>query len=124
MDFLKPDTDLYNVPYAIDSFNDMPYRRLGDSGLLCSNVGLGTWKMGYPGTGVSVMEKLKKLKAIADEKGAQLSQLVLAYMLSLPGMGPVIPAVSSAEQLTSNAEAGKLLLDENCKKTIRDLLAS
>ena len=45
----KPGTVSY--PYTADSFNSMPYRRLGDSGLWASNVGLGTWKMGYPHTG-------------------------------------------------------------------------
>jgi aryl-alcohol dehydrogenase-like predicted oxidoreductase len=51
MDHTKPHLDLYNVPWTTDSFNGMPYRVLGRSGLRVSNVGLGTWKMGYPETG-------------------------------------------------------------------------
>lgn len=42
---------LYNLPFKIGNFNGMPYRRLGNTGLKVSNVGLGTWKMGYPETG-------------------------------------------------------------------------
>ncbi|OGV64410.1 MAG: aryl-alcohol dehydrogenase [Lentisphaerae bacterium RIFOXYB12_FULL_65_16] len=51
MDHSKPHPEFYNVPWATDSFNGMPYRSLGRSGLRVSNVGLGTWKIGYPRTG-------------------------------------------------------------------------
>lgn len=36
------------------------------------------------------MEKLRRLAALANEWEMELSQLVLAYTLTLPGMGPVI----------------------------------
>jgi aryl-alcohol dehydrogenase-like predicted oxidoreductase len=42
---------LFGLPFTVDEFNGMPYRRLGSSGLRVSNVGLGTWKFGYPQTG-------------------------------------------------------------------------
>lgn len=51
MDHLKPHQELYNVPWTTDEFNGMPYRLLGRSGLRVSNIGLGTWKVGYPDTG-------------------------------------------------------------------------
>mgnify|MGYP006290557219 CR=1 FL=1 len=51
MDFLKPNPELYNVPFIANEFNGMPYQLLGQSGLRVSNVGLGTWKMGLPKTG-------------------------------------------------------------------------
>lgn len=52
MDFLTPNPSLYNTPFRVtDGFKGMPYRPLGASGLRVSNVGLGTWKMGYPETG-------------------------------------------------------------------------
>ncbi len=51
MDYLKPNKDLYGLPWTFDEFNGMPYRLLGDSGLRVSNIGLGTWKIGYPETG-------------------------------------------------------------------------
>lgn len=51
MDYLTPQTSLYNLPMIMDDFNGMPYRILGSSGLRVSNVGLGTWKIGYPETG-------------------------------------------------------------------------
>ncbi|NOY08133.1 MAG: aldo/keto reductase [Spirochaetes bacterium] len=51
MDHRKPHPELYNVPWTTDDYNGMPYRSLGKSGLRVSNVGLGTWKIGYPETG-------------------------------------------------------------------------
>ena len=51
MDFKVPNTKFYGVPFRTEDFNGMPYRRLGETGLKVSNVGLGTWKMGYPETG-------------------------------------------------------------------------
>jgi hypothetical protein len=33
-----------NDRWAVDEFNGMPYRPLGDSGLRVANVGIGTWK--------------------------------------------------------------------------------
>lgn len=51
MNYLQPNPKLYNVPYRTDDFNGMPYRYLGSTGLRVSNIGLGTWKIGYPDTG-------------------------------------------------------------------------
>lgn len=51
MDQLTPRPDRYDVPYSMDSFNSMPYRKIGGSGLSASAIGLGTWKFGYPDTG-------------------------------------------------------------------------
>ena len=58
----------------------------------------------------TTMAKLHELAALAGDWGCRLSQLALAYMLTLPGMGPVIPSVSSVAQLESNAVAGSLTL--------------
>ncbi len=46
---VKP--ELYGLPFTVDDFHGMPYRRFGHSGLRVSSVGLGTWKIGYPETG-------------------------------------------------------------------------
>jgi aryl-alcohol dehydrogenase-like predicted oxidoreductase len=57
-----------------------------------------------------VVKKLHDLAALAHKWELTLTQLAIAYMLHLPGLGPVIPACSSAEQVTENAKAGKLTL--------------
>ena len=49
--YSKPDRALYGIPFETDTFNGMPFRTLGKSGLSVPNVGLGTWKFGYPETG-------------------------------------------------------------------------
>ena len=53
---------------------------------------------------------ISELCQAAQEQGVSLSQLVLAYMLTLPGGGPVIPASSSVAQLEDNAQAGRVVL--------------
>lgn len=42
------DRRFYGIDFSFDSFNGMPYLRLGGSGLRVARVGLGTWKFGYP----------------------------------------------------------------------------
>ncbi|TLN00347.1 aldo/keto reductase, partial [bacterium] len=51
MDSSVPNPAQTDVPFVIDDYHKMAYRRLGRSGLQVSNVGLGTWKFGYPETG-------------------------------------------------------------------------
>ena len=58
------------------------------------------------------------LIAIAEGAGLPLSAMVLAYMLTLPGMGPVIPSGSSEAQLLENAKAGRLQLPQDVKAAI------
>lgn len=69
-----------------------------------------------------VIRKLQRLSGIAQEAGLELSQLVIAYMLSLPGMGPVIPSSSGIRQLESNAAAGKVILSESQKQQISEVI--
>jgi 1-deoxyxylulose-5-phosphate synthase len=70
VDFTQPDPSLYRVPYMTNEYRDMPYRRLGDSGLRVPNVGLGTYKFGFPETGdnarVGEAEALRILDAAAE----------------------------------------------------------
>ncbi|MCE5230406.1 aldo/keto reductase, partial [bacterium] len=68
-------------------------------------------------------EKLRKLAAIASDAGLSVSQLALAYMLTLPGMGPVIPSSTSVKQLEDNAKAGTVKLTEDQLAAIRKALA-
>lgn len=59
IDHTQPEDAYYNLPFSVSDFNGMPYRPLGASGLKVSNVGVGTWKFGYPekGDGARVPEK-------------------------------------------------------------------
>ncbi len=67
MDFKIQNPNYYGLAYRIADFHAMPYRRLGASGLKVSNIGLGTWKMGYPETGDGARIDEKTSFAILDE---------------------------------------------------------
>ena len=69
------------------------------------------------------MAKIRNLHALAQEWSIKLNQLTLAYMLTLPGMGPVIPSASTVEQLESNAEAGKIILSDEQIERVKQALA-
>jgi aryl-alcohol dehydrogenase-like predicted oxidoreductase len=68
------------------------------------------------------MTKLHALAAISNEMGIELSQLVMAYMLTMKGMGPIIPSSSSVKQLESNAAAGKLILTDQQIASVKKIV--
>jgi len=70
----------------------------------------------------NVKEKLNKLASLAHKWDMELNQLILAYMLTLPGMGPVIPSSSNIKQLESNAAAGKINLTREKILQIEEVL--
>ncbi len=94
----------------LDPKNARPGDRLFDEGGMESKT-----------TG-NTFSKLHKLAGIAREADVELSQLVIAYMLSLPGMGPVIPSSSSVKQLESNAAAAKIILSDDQNEKISEAL--
>jgi aryl-alcohol dehydrogenase-like predicted oxidoreductase len=71
-----------------------------------------------------VVKKINKLVDLAHKWDMKLNQLVLAYMLTLPGMGAVIPSSSNVKQLESNGAAVKINLDSEQRKTIKAVLES
>lgn len=75
-------------------------------------------------TSEATMTKLHQLAELAHEWDLRLNQLALAYMLTLPGMGPVIPSASSVEHLESNAAAGKVALSDEQKRRVKEILAA
>lgn len=70
------------------------------------------------------LAKVRALHGLADKWGMAVSQLALAYTLTLRGMGPVIPSASSVVQLESNAQAGKLTLTDHQKRSVAAILKS
>jgi len=53
---------------------------------------------------------VRRLVKLAESWDLEVSQLALAYLLTLPGMGPQIPSSSTVAQLESNAAAGRVQL--------------
>lgn len=70
----------------------------------------------------ATMKKVQALAGLSREWDLKLGQLVLAYMLALPGMGPVIPSSSSVPQLESNAAAGKIVLSDEQRRQVENVL--
>lgn len=61
----------------------------------------------------AALKKLNQLAELAHGWGLTLTQLAAAYMLQIPGMGPVIAACSNPRQLAENAKSGKMKLEKD-----------
>lgn len=68
------------------------------------------------------LRAVAKLGTLASEYGVDISQLALAYTLSMPGMGAMIPSSSSVAQLESNAKAGTVRLTDEQIAAVRSSL--
>jgi aryl-alcohol dehydrogenase-like predicted oxidoreductase len=67
-------------------------------------------------------EFLEKLKPVAADKNATLSQLVLRWTMQMPGITVVLSGARNPEQIEENAGALNLKLDEDEMKLINSLL--
>ena len=66
--------------------------------------------------------RIQKLARLANTWDLPLNQLVIAFMLAIPGMGPVIPSVSSVSQLESNARGGRITFSREEIRAIEEIL--
>jgi aryl-alcohol dehydrogenase-like predicted oxidoreductase len=66
--------------------------------------------------------RIQKLARLSKKWDITLNQLVIAYMLAIPGMGPVIPSVSSVNQLESNAMGGRITFSPEEIRAIEEVL--
>lgn len=69
-----------------------------------------------------IAAKLARLAALAREWSMPLSRLALAYMLTLPGMGPLIPSASTPDQVEANAAAGKVELSKEQRGKVKEIV--
>lgn len=74
-------------------------------------------------TAPSTMAKLHQLASLASAWDMGLSQLAMAYMLTLPGMGPIIPSSSTVRQIESNAAAGRITLTNEQLKQVQGVVS-
>jgi aryl-alcohol dehydrogenase-like predicted oxidoreductase len=63
---------------------------------------------------------VRRVAALAADWGVEVSQLVLAYLLTVPTIGPLIPSSSTVEQLESNAAAASIALSQEQIQRVRD----
>ncbi|MGH3657005.1 MAG: aldo/keto reductase [Micromonosporaceae bacterium] len=66
---------------------------------------------------------VRKLVKLAESWDVEVNQLALAYLLTLPGMGPQIPSSSTLAQLESNSGAGAITLTTDQLAEIESALA-
>lgn len=56
---------------------------------------------------------LKPVQSLAKERGVKIEQMILAWTLQQPGVSHVLVGARSAEQASSNAQAGSLVLNND-----------
>jgi 1-deoxyxylulose-5-phosphate synthase len=70
-----------------------------------------------------VLERVQRLRPIADGLGITMAQLALAWILREPNVASAIVGASRPEQLRDNAAASDVDLDEATVRAIEDALA-
>jgi len=71
----------------------------------------------------TVLERVQKLRPIADELGLSMAQLALAWVLREPNVASAIIGASRPEQIEDNAAASGIVLDEETLRRIDEILA-
>src|SRR4051794_9812259 len=69
-----------------------------------------------------VLERVQQLKPIADEAGLTMAQLAVAWVLQNDNVSAAIGGASRPEQVTDNARAAGVRLDEATLKAIDDIV--
>jgi aryl-alcohol dehydrogenase-like predicted oxidoreductase len=69
-----------------------------------------------------VLERVQQLKPIADEAGLSMAQLAVAWVLQNDNVSAAIIGASRPEQVTDNAKAAGVKLDEATMKAIDEVV--
>src|SRR3954449_775388 len=69
-----------------------------------------------------VLERIQRLKPIADEAGLSLAQLAVAWVLQNPNVSSAIIGASRPEQVTENVKAAGVKLDAEALRRIDEVL--
>ncbi|KXZ20733.1 oxidoreductase [Bacillus nakamurai] len=67
------------------------------------------------------LEKVDKLKAVAEEKGTQTAHIALAWLLSRPAVDAIIPGAKRPDQLKNNLQTLDVQLTEDEAQYISDI---
>jgi aryl-alcohol dehydrogenase-like predicted oxidoreductase len=68
-----------------------------------------------------VVERVRNLKAIADDLGINRAQLAIAWILRHPEVASVITGATRPEQIESNAKAAEVEIPEEALARIDEL---
>jgi aryl-alcohol dehydrogenase-like predicted oxidoreductase len=69
-----------------------------------------------------VLERVQRLRPIAEEAGLSLAQLAVAWTLQNPNVSTAIIGASRPEQVTENAKAAGVKLDEAALRAIDEIV--
>ncbi|MDO9494571.1 MAG: aldo/keto reductase, partial [Nocardioides sp.] len=69
-----------------------------------------------------ILERVQRLRPIADEAGLSLAQLAVAWVLQNPNVSSAIIGASRPEQVTENVKAAGVSLDEATMRAIDDVV--
>lgn len=69
-----------------------------------------------------VLERVQRLKPIADDAGLSLAQLAVAWVLANPNVSSAIIGASRPEQVTENVKAAGVRLDDAALTAIDDVV--
>ncbi|MFA6574798.1 MAG: aldo/keto reductase, partial [Nocardioides sp.] len=69
-----------------------------------------------------ILERVQRLRPIADEAGLSLAQLAVAWVLQNPNVSSAIIGASRPEQVTENVKAAGVSLDEATMSAIDDVV--
>ncbi|MDR4936838.1 aldo/keto reductase [Rossellomorea marisflavi] len=64
------------------------------------------------GTFTSNLQKVEELRKLADEKGVEISQVVLAWYFSRPSLDVLIPGAKRSDQVERNLKTGDMTLSD------------
>ena len=64
------------------------------------------------------LEKVEKVRLLADAKGVEVAHVVLAWYLTVPSIDAVIPGAKRPKQIVSNLETLKVQLTPDEIRTI------
>jgi aryl-alcohol dehydrogenase-like predicted oxidoreductase len=71
-----------------------------------------------------VLERVQRLRPIADGLGVTTAQLALAWVLREPNVASAIVGSSHPDQLRDNAAASGVMLDDETLRAVEAALAS
>jgi aryl-alcohol dehydrogenase-like predicted oxidoreductase len=69
-----------------------------------------------------VLERVQRLRPVADEAGLSLAQLAVAWVLQNPGVSSAIVGASRPEQVTENVKAAGVRLEQELMSRIDEVL--
>jgi aryl-alcohol dehydrogenase-like predicted oxidoreductase len=72
----------------------------------------------------AVLERVQRLRPIADGLGVTMAQLALAWILREPNVASAIVGSSRPEQLRDNAAASDVNLDDATERAVEDAVAA